>query len=333
MFPANPDAINDDNDDPAAFWFARMNGGSTPSLADETGFRGWIEADPGNIETYRRCQAAWRALGVDAGAPEILALRAKALRSDTRMTRRRALFGMGGGAIAASAAGVWVLTASSPARARIVTKAGQRLTAPLPDGSEVTLAPLTRLRLDYSGDRRGAILETGQAYFNILPDRQKPFTVVAGDRAMEAVGSRFQVTLLEGEPDVVVEDGAVTVARKRDRSTTLARLVAGQGIQGAGGELKVGSADVEGATAWRLGRLVVRDRPLSEVVADFNRYSSDRLVLQDEKAGAVRVSGSFRYDGGREFVLALASGFDLVVKHEADGAWRIGTPEGSATLR
>ena len=324
MSPASPTPDNDDHDDPAAFWFARMNSGARPGQADEEGFRAWIEADPDNRQAYRQCQVAWGALGVEAGAPDVLALRARALKSEScAVTRRRALFGLTGGAVAAAGAGVWVLSASSPASALIVTGAGQRLTAPLPDGSEVTLVPLTRLRLDYASDRRRVRLEEGQAYFNVLADGDRPLTVIAGDRAMSAGASRFQVSLLDEGPDIVVEEGALTVADRRNGSRIVANLAAGQRGTGEGAELRIASVDVESATAWRLGRLVVRDKPLSEVVETFNRYSSDHLVIGDDRAGKVRISGSFRYDGGREFAQGLASGFDLDVVQTPDGTWRI----------
>ena len=331
MFRAPPTSDNDEHDDPAAFWFARMNSGVTPSPEDEAAYRAWLQADPGNIETYRRCQGFWRELELDAATPQILSMRSRALGGQRPMTRRRALFGLTGGAVAAAAAGVWFLGAPSPARALISTRAGQRLTAPLPDGSEVTLAPLTRLRLDYDGSRRGVMLEAGQAWFNVLADPDRPFTVVAGDRAMIADGSRFQVTLAGETPQVVVEAGSLAVAPRGDRTRVLARLTAGQmTLDAAAG---VGAADVETATAWRLGRIVVRDRPLREVVEAFNRYSSETLILGDPKAGDIRISGSFRYDGSEEFSRALAAGFGVSVARQKDGALRISTADGTAKLR
>lgn len=333
MFPATPSADNDDHDDPAAFWFARMNSGASPCLEDEAGFREWLNADPGHIESYRQCQVAWREIGTVAAAPSILARRARALKPQGPISRRSALLGLTGGAFAAAGAGAWVIMASSPARALIVTAPGQRLTASLPDGSEVTLAPVTRLRLDYRTDARGATLETGQAYFNVLLDDDRPFTLIAGERAMVADASRFQVSLVNDAADIVVEEGILTVSSRRRREQVLARLSAGQQASADGSEYMIRAADVEAATAWRSGRLVVRDRPLREVVATFNRYSSDRLVLGDRKAGDVRISGSFRYDGSREFAMALATGFDLSVAQRPDGIWRIEASEGTATLR
>ena len=333
MFPAKPNFDNDDHDDPAAFWFARMNGGEAPSRGDEAGYRAWLQADPANIENYRQCQRAWRDLGLDAATPEIMSLRAKALGGDRTWSRRRALFGLTGGAIAASVAGLWVMTASSPARALVATGPGQRLTAPLPDGSQVTLAPMSRIRLDFASERRGVTLEAGQAWFDAVPDPRRKFSVLAGSQTMSAESGRFQVTLVDDAPAVLVEEGVLSVAARSGQTVTAIRLTRGQKASWTEKGVRVEQADVETDTAWRLGRLVVRDRPLREVVDAFNRYSSDRLVLGDAEAGAVRISGSFRYDGSKDFVMALASGFDLAVSREDDGAWHIATSEGTATLR
>lgn len=332
MYSTHFRTANDDHADPAAFWFARMNAGTTPSLEDEAGFRAWLDENPSNIAAYRDCQQAWRLLEIDAGEPEVLALRAAALGQDRPRLSRRALFGLAGGAVAASCGGLWIVGAASPARALISTRAGQRLNATLPDGSEVTLAPLTRLRLDFVDGRRAAVLEKGQVYLNLTTDPARPFALRAGDRVLTADGGRFQLTLQGDRPEVVVEQGGLSVVARRGDNTPV-RLTTGQkgGLSDQG--FRVGPADVEVETAWRDGRLVVRDRPLNEVVAAFNRYSADRLSIEDRAAGAKHISGSFRYDGGREFALALATGFDLSVKRTSDGVWRIRTPEGSTTVR
>lgn len=328
MSPACVRPSNDDHADPAAFWFARMNSGDAPLPEDEVAFRRWLEAAPENGHAYRSCQQAWQVLGLDAGEAEILALRSAALGPEAqRVTRRRALFGLVGGAVAASCGGLWVMTAASSARALITTEAGQRLTAPLPDGSEVTLAPSSRLRLDYADDRRVAVLEAGQAYFHVQPGVAL-FVLRVGGQVMSTEQGRFQTTYRDGMAEVVVEQGRLHVAKQGEKTPPLL-LTAGQAGETHRGELRAAPADVEVETAWRMGRLVVRDRPLSEVVERFNRYSSERLTLTDAAAGEVRISGSFRYDGGQEFAQALARGFDLSVRQTPDGVWRIGKPDGS----
>ena len=148
--------------------------------------------------------------------------------------------------------------------------------------------------------------------------------------ALRAVAAADHGGLLEA---MAVEDGDVTITPRADTGRVLARLTPGKRAIDQGGHLRVDATDAESATAWRLGRLVVRDRPLREVVAAFNHYSSDRLVLATPEAGDVRISGSFRYDGAREFAMALESAFDLPVDRQSDGAWSSGGHERTAKLR
>ena len=247
MFPAPPRPGNDDHADPAAFWFARLNGGGPTSAEDEAGFRRWLDEDSENPRAYRSCQQTWRLLELDAAEPEVLALRSAALGpEDRRFNRRRALFGLTGGAVAAACGGLWLMTSASPARALISTRAGQRLTAPLPDGSEVTLAPLTRLRLDFGQGRRAVVLETGQAYFNILPDAALPFSLRVGERELTTEQGRFQLTYLDDRPDILVEQGQLSLA-DRGGEGAVVRLKTGQRVDVRNGRLEKAAADVE---AW-----------------------------------------------------------------------------------
>lgn len=331
------DGLNDNGDEMTAaeIWFARMNSGTPASHECEAAFHAWLHADVRHGQAYRECQEVWMELGLGAGAPRILSLRSDALRKASAPSRRHLLFGLGSGAAAAVAgAGVWVAAGPSAARALIVTREGQRLTAPLPDGSRVTLAPMSRVRLRYSRHRRALTLEEGQAYFEVVHDTDRPFVVDAGDRQVTATGTRFQVTLTgpgdRASAEVVLEAGGVDVASRTAPSKRI-RLKPGQSLSGHG-NASVQPVDIATRTAWRDGRLVVQDRPLAEVVADFNRYSGDRLELGDEVTGRLRVSGSFRYDGAHEFALALEGSFGLRVRKIHAAAWRIDAPDSGTTV-
>ena len=326
---------NDDQTDDADLWFARMNGGDPVSPEREAAFNAWLQADPRHARTYRECQMAWTELGLGACAPPVLAMRSRALNTAGGSSRRRLLFGLGGAVVATGIVGaVWMSAAPSPARALIVTTTGQRLTAPLPDGSQVTLAPLSRVRLDFTERRRSLTLEAGQAYFAVAHDPDRPFVVEAGNRSVTATGTRFQVTLAERHADaeVILEQGEVIVSSRDPAFGPVRRLAPGDRLS-ARKQGQIEPVDVETWTAWRVGRLVVRDRPLGEVVSAFNRYSGDRLVLGDPKLRDMRISGSFRHDGAREFALALEGSFGLTVQAAGTGVWRIDPPDSTTTVR
>jgi transmembrane sensor len=64
--------------------------------------------------------------------------------------------------------------------------------------------------------------------------------------------------------------------------------------------------------------LVFRDVTLAEAVAEFNRYNTRKIVIDDSTVGALAVAGSFRADNVEAFVRLLSRGYPLRVE-ERDG--------------
>lgn len=148
----------------------RVDGVDQRLLAAEFGLsRNMVEREV--MLAMDRVQAAmerWHA-GVAGGA------------ADTpRRGRRRslaALLGVAGLGLGTS--GVWRWWQFSVPQWQLAarTPVGRSLRQPLPDGSVVTLDALTRLQLAYYGRRRHATLLQGAAFFDVVPDAQRPFVV------------------------------------------------------------------------------------------------------------------------------------------------------------
>jgi transmembrane sensor len=306
------------HDDAAARWFAKADRG--PLTADDRkAFLEWLEA-PGNADAYQETADAWSTLGAARSADGLMAMRAAALREASGVNRRRAIFGLAGAATAAGAGGVALMMASA-AGATIRTGAGERLTAPLPDGSSVTLAPLSSVRVQYDKALRRVRLVEGQAYFDARSAPERPFQVIVGDQSAEGSGGRFQVTRQGETAQILIEDGVLDVVAKAGPRR---RLTTGQLMSGQAGAQRVAVVDLDELTAWREGRLVFNDASLAQVTAAFNRYSSDRLSLAPSASlDGIRISGSFRYDGTREFANALRAGFGLRVRQVDETTWEI----------
>lgn len=305
--------------DEAAHWFAKADRGPL-GADDRKAFLEWLEA-PGNADAYQETADAWSTLGAAKGAEGLMAMRAAALRDASGISRRRAIFGLVGAATAAGGGGVAVMMASA-AGATIRTSAGERLTAPLPDGSSVTLAPLSRVRVQYDAQRRRVRLVEGQAYFDMRSAPDRPFQVIVGDEHAQGSGGRFQVTMQGDTAQILIEDGALDVAAAGQAAPR--RLTTGHMLSGQAGPKSVAAADLDALTAWRDGRLVFNDTPLPQVAAAFNRYSSDQLSLvPGARLNEIRISGSFRYDGAREFANALRAGFGVRVHQVDTTTWEI----------
>jgi transmembrane sensor len=166
----------------------------------------------------------------------------------------------------------------------------ERATLRLPDGTKVSLAPASRLRLaaDYGNDRRDVSLD-GEAYFDVTHDSLRPFTVFAGNASARDLGTQFLVRKYPEEPtvQVVVRKGSVAMSGVgRLGAGDLGRLAAdGQASRRRG--VAVGNY-----FAWLDGRLVFRDTPLSDVLLALKRWHDVDVQLADSTLGSLPFTGT-----------------------------------------
>jgi transmembrane sensor len=72
-------------------------------------------------------------------------------------------------------------------------------------------------------------------------------------------------------------------------------------------------ADIERTLSWRNGVLTFRDTPLSSAVAEFNRYNTRQIVIDDERVASLQIGGIFRATQPENFVRLLSEGFPIHV--------------------
>ncbi len=179
------------------------------------------------------------------------------------------------------------------------TAAGQRLSVTLIDGTQVTLAPASRVRVaaDYGRPGREVELE-GEAYFAVVHDGAHPFAVRVHGAVARDVGTAFDVRAYgeDAGARIAVAEGAVVVSAERQqgscllsaRSALLSReacsapvlagdvaKVAPEGITVAHG------SDIATLTRWTTGTLVYHDEHAATVVADIQRWYNVNLIVDD----------------------------------------------------
>ena len=69
--------------------------------------------------------------------------------------------------------------------------------------------------------------------------------------------------------------------------------------------------EIAQALAWQTMRLEFNNLPLRDVVAEFNRYNSRKLLIEDRDTGDILVGGSFRADNVEPFVRLMDLGFGV----------------------
>jgi transmembrane sensor len=82
------------------------------------------------------------------------------------------------------------------------------------------------------------------------------------------------------------------------------------------------AGDVAQSTSWTRGRLTFHDVPLSAAIAQVNRYTARKVVLE-APLGEARVSGVFNVGDQAAFVAAVQSYFDLQAEPAGGGDIRL----------
>lgn len=215
--------------------------------------------------------------------------------------------------------GLYAYNASFFQDNRYSTPIGGRDTIPLTDGSQVVLNTDTRIRVDLTDTERRVQLDKGEAFFDVARDATRPFVVQVGDKRVTAVGTKFSVRRVGDDIRVTVTEGKVRIDQPEAQSSPL--LEAGNIAQTADTETLIRESsppEVEQLLSWRSGYLVFEATPLADAVAEFNRYSPRKIVIEDAATAALRIGGNFRTDNAEAFLWLVQSGFPVNVEHHND---------------
>ncbi|MBR8652360.1 FecR family protein [Achromobacter sp. Marseille-Q0513] len=274
-------------------WLARLNDEDAADQ-DRRAFRHWLDEDPAHQIAYARAQALWNRFEMVRPAAD-------------RMHRRRALLGA-----LASLVAIPALYALSRQHllADYRTGIGERRRVILADGSALELGSDTALSVSFNDQQRRLTLHRGQAYFHVAADAARRFSVQAADGVTTALGTQFDIKLLDDIVTVSVTEHAVAVRPRPDAQPVT--VSAGWQMQyGVSGGAAPARFDQAAVLAWRQDRLVFDDVPLATVLAELQRYQRGPIFLMDAGVGALPVTAAFNVADPQEALRGLAETFPI----------------------
>jgi transmembrane sensor len=288
----------------AADWLVRLR---APDL-DETqavAFDAWLNAHPANAAAYDAALAVMLELGA---AADRINRELRAAPTRRPIAARRGWLVAGGLAAAATVAlAVTPFGAFETATQTYVTAKGEHRSVKLADGSVIDLNAGSRVSVRLEAHDRRVVLPEGEAVFDVAADKARPFLIAAGDRTVRVVGTRFDVRRRSGMLSITVERGVVEVQPSEGAAGRTFRLHPGQRLDHVEGaaSVQVSAADPRQVSSWKSGRLIYRDQPLGDVVADLNQQFA-RPILLDPALAQTRVSGVLMLDDQAAVIRRLA---------------------------
>lgn len=286
----------------ASAWLARLQNDGL-SEAQMLAFDAWLDEAPGHREAYVAALGALHAF--EAAAPVVLRQLDRSRKAARRGPDRRWVFGVGGAAAAAVVA-MAVAPGLMTSTTSYATGKGEHRTIALTDGSRIDLNAETRLAVTYGPFQRAVALSDGEAIFDIAHDGRRAFTVDAGARRVRVLGTQFDVRNRSGDLRVTVARGKVEV-RPSAASDQAFTLTPGQRLEVTeGGLARLDAVDPRETFSWRTGRLVYRNQPLSEVVADLNRQFAQQIEIADPALAQTPITGVIVLDDPEAIVTRLS---------------------------
>lgn len=170
---------------------------------------------------------------------------------------------------------------------------GQKASVVLPDGSKVWLNSDSEIKYtNLYGDGERIISLDGEAYFEVAKDSLNRFVVQAGDLAVEALGTSFNVKAYEEDNQAVVTlfQGKVKTSVGRDEAFLLPDQAVTY-LKNKGQLKKSTLNDAYRACLWRNNELAFNDEALSEIAVLLNRMYNIQVVFKSEKVKALRFTG------------------------------------------
>jgi len=322
----------------ASYWFVKHDAGGM-TAQDRLEFDRWLASSDNHRKIYEQTTAMWTDVEDAADGSELRALRVAALASDPAPSVWLRATAIAAGLVAgivAIAALTWHLSgrarldeiSTSPSAGnQYVTAHNQRSTVTLADGTLVSMNLDTSFKTAFSSTQRLIYLTKGQVFFEVAKNPARPFIVIAGDRRIQALGTKFDVKLDPTRLEVVLVEGRVSVdknepslmARVTGRSARV-ELKPNQKLVANDNEAaSITSTNALHATSWREGWIVFEDETVARAIAELNRYSDQPIVATDETVRQMRLSGVFRIGQPERFSAVIQELLPLEVRRGAQG--------------
>lgn len=357
------ETTSSDNKCTAEDWYTRLHGGEVDGSVLQA-FQCWLDEDPLHQQEYEQCELTMALMGEISDTPELTAFidEAEALIAKktavkktiakTAIAKTTVLSRLLGPL--ASESNTWfgltkpvaicgtfllaVLLIFLPLRNSVngldeathLTAIGASKRIALSDGSLVALNTASELKVDYQPEVRQLVLSKGEANFSVAHNPDRHFDVLAGDKIIRAVGTRFNVRVDDDTTTVIVLEGKIKVLSTDKAQSEKAEIEKGTGqfhaspiliagnvatYSASDGPVIVGEInDLPSVEAWVDGKLIFKHWSLARAVEEHNRYVEQKIHIKDKALAQMAISGVFATGDTLRFANALQAMLPLTIE-------------------
>jgi len=216
---------------------------------------------------------------------------------------------------------------ANTAWAEIHSPVGARTQFQLPDGSSGWLNSGSTIQYPVNFTKRH-VKVTGEAFFDVAKKNGKQFIVQTPALDITVLGTKFNVSAYSEDEytEVVLEEGSVKLDGK---SSTFSESLSPDERFVFDAKQKTGKiipVDASLHSAWKDGKLVFRDQPLSAVLKKMERWYNVEFIMENEELQNYIYQATFQNETLEEVLKLLAFTAPISYKIQdremkSDGTW------------
>ena len=194
----------------------------------------------------------------------------------------------------------------------IKTPKGGQYQVRLPDGTSVMLNAASSLKYPavFTGKERVVEL-TGEAYFDVSPNRNMPFIVKSTGQQVKVLGTHFNINAYEDEAGIVttLEEGVVSIFGGGEVVTIKPGQ---QTFLQADKSLRVAEANLKTALAWKNNKMTFKNTGIAEIMRQISRWYNIKVEYQ----GAIpedTITGTISRSSDLSSVLKMFQGMEIKI--------------------
>ncbi|WPU99037.1 FecR domain-containing protein [Mucilaginibacter sp. cycad4] len=165
----------------------------------------------------------------------------------------------------------------------LTTPSGGQFKVVLADGTKIWLNAMSSLTYPsrFSGHKRPVSL-TGEAYFEVARNKEKPFDVNTVNERVEVLGTHFNISAYTDERSqrTTLLEGSVRVTAKRQIAQVT--IKPGQQAEGTAGSLKITNVDANATASWKDGVFIFNHTETHTLMRQLSRWYNIDVVYQGD---------------------------------------------------
>jgi transmembrane sensor len=171
----------------------------------------------------------------------------------------------------------------------------------LPDGTKVWLNAVSSLRFPTSFNKTERRVElSGEAYFEVTPNKNLPFKVAFNKTEVEVLGTHFNINSFGGKSKTTLVEGSVKVTEHGKQEL----LKPGEEAIVNNGAVDIHTTDTYKSIAWKEGAFYFKEDLITDIMSQLFRWYDVEIIYKG-KPGVKRYSGNIRRQATLNQVLEM----------------------------